>query len=1296
VVHARLLGPFAISCGGRDAGPWPRPTAKRLCELVLASPGRRVTRDLACEALFPARRPADAARAVVKALSMARGVLAGLGGPAAGLLAADRANIWVAEDVDLEVDAEDHENELKAAIGMAAGHSRDDRLMAALACDGTLLVDEPYADWAIRPRERLESVRQQARLALARDRAKGAGRCGPGAVAEAWEACLAHDPACEEAAAALVRAYGSQGLRPLAMRAYERCRVGLDELGLRPSPAFQELRAAALFTPDQVRGALVGPSEERRVVSVMFAEVVPPPGALKDDPEDLRELVGQALADVITAVEGLGGTVTSVSGVGLQALFGAPEANEDDPERAVRAAFRALVGGSPVTAALRVGVETGPAIVGPVHAGATSYYRVVGGVVGAAAALQSVARPASVLVGPATRAVTQAVFDWGVTEEVLVAKDNKPLVGAYLEQPRPGAPARPLRMGGRGPLVGRNGELSSLVGALRAIEQGTGSVVVIEGEPGLGKTRLVQECRKRFLAWVGARSGRLPLWAEGRCASYASTTPYGLYRHLLASWAGVSPDQPEEVVGPALERAIAAVMGDKEIWPVLARMMDLSAGAALATMRPLDLQRETFAAVRGVVARLAQAGPTVLALEDLHWADATSLRLTERLADLVLEKPLLILVTRRPHPDPGVSALEDALGAALGANLLHIGLGPLVPDAELRLATILVGDGAAPGAVDAVRAGSEGNPLFLEERLFSMINTGALVGGPGHWYLAEGVSVDVPEVLERMVRSRVDRLSEGAREVVRAASVIGVEPGLALLAASCDASDELAMHLREAAAAGLLGELANAPEPTYRFRHALVQEAVYRGMLRAERRLLHGRCAWALESLSQGRLPEVAGMLARHFAAAAEDQQAVHYFELAGDHALAAFANDEAITVFRSALEIAERKTSHSEAMSGSALGLRGKLAQVLWRVRRRDEARAVLQDAIRLAGHADVHQRVTLALLLGQMEIDEHCFSAAEAAYDAAEGLLGDRPAEKDEATISLWIEVMLSGRAQLYCQRSEVERARAVLSSVRPLVETQGSVFLKHLYYRYLAWQQTLALGWRVDDEVIASARLSASLAAEGGEESDIYREKGPATAWASLFLGFFLLVRGDLEEAGERLWEASVVAETSGDVILRVCTLYCLAVAALRRGDKGAVRRIAPEAAAAAIDIDIPPIASVAKGCLAWLAWQDERFEDVTALAEEAAVLWRATSEAWGTARICKWVYIWPLVALRLREGRISEAVTVAHEMLEPSQQGFPEKLEAVLESASLDFHNNAPETAEKGLRRALGLAKELHFF
>ena len=408
-VRATLLGAFSISSGSHIAGPWPRPSAKRLCELVLVSPGRRVTRDLACDALFADLGADKAGRALVKALSMARGVLSGLGKPGAGLIQADRVNIWAAPEPGLEIDLERHEKGLRAALAMAAGQSRDDGLLGALEEDDKgLLADEPYSDWAIRPRERLEALRQQARLGLARDRAAGAGRASRGAVVEAWESCLLHDPACEEAAGALIRAYSAHGQHQLVARSYELCRAALDELGLRPSPALEEIHADAIYGRGPDRRLLTVPHppdgppswpatarDERRTVSVLFAGVTPPTGPNGQDPEDLHKVVAESLAMVVNEVEGLGGTVISVSGGGLQALFGAPETHEDDPERAVRAAFRSMCAQSAAASplCLRIGVETGPVVVGPIRAGARNDYGAVGAVVAAAAAVaESLAR----------------------------------------------------------------------------------------------------------------------------------------------------------------------------------------------------------------------------------------------------------------------------------------------------------------------------------------------------------------------------------------------------------------------------------------------------------------------------------------------------------------------------------------------------------------------------------------------------------------------------------------------------------------------------------------------------------------------------------------------------------------------------------------------------------------------------------------------------------------------------------------------------------------------------------------
>jgi predicted ATPase len=253
----------------------------------------------------------------------------------------------------------------------------------------------------------------------------------------------------------------------------------------------------------------------------------------------------------------------------------------------------------------------------------------------------------------------------------------------------------------------------------------------------------------------------------------------------------------------------------------------------------------------------------------------------------------------------------------------------------------------------------------------------------------------------------VDRLSTGPREVIVAASVLGVEFGLDALATVTDLDGELRPAVHELCAAGLLAEVRGTSVPTYRFRHALIQEATYKGLLRAQRQRLHARAAWGLEEASTGRAQEVAAVLGHHFALAGEGDRAVHFLEVAGDHATAAFANDEAISSFRAALVIVGHRPN-TVGMTSAAVGLRAKLAEVLWRTARREEAREALREAIDLAAPSDTLQTARLHTRLGRVEMNDYHYDAALAAFDAAEGLLGDHLKGQDD----VWADLLLPAR--------------------------------------------------------------------------------------------------------------------------------------------------------------------------------------------------------------------------------------------------------------------------------------------
>ena len=841
----------------------------------------------------------------------------------------------------------------------------------------------------------------------------------------------------------------------------------------------------------------------------------------------------------------------------------------------------------------------------------------MGEVVGLAAALQALARPGSALVGPVTRAAVGHLFAWG---------DEVPGRATYLGPPMPRIAGHRLRPGG--PLVGRQAELAALGTALREAARGHGSVVLVTGEPGLGKTRLVQECRRR-----AARGTR---WLEGSCASYASSTPYGLYQQLLANWADVTPDQPAAVTGPALERVLAAVRAG-DLFPLLARMMGLPPGAALGRMGPGELQKQTFAAWRALTSRLVAAGPAILVLEDLHWADPTSLRLTFDLARLAAGRRLLILATGRPEAAPALDSLDAR----------RLELGPLGGVAEEELARSLMGDGISREVLDTVLASTDGNPLFLEERLSSLLETSALVREHGAWRLGQAAGAQVPQALERMVRSRVDRLSPAARDAVRPASVLGTEFPLSLLAAVCAAGEPLDAALDELRARDFLHEVAGRAEPVYRFRHALIQEATYNGLLRAERRLLHGRAAWALEATADGRTDEVAAVLGRHFAAAGEPERALRYYEIAGDHATASF---------HAALAIA----GEGEA----AVELQAKLANVLWRTQRRGQAREAFQAGLRAVPAGDTLRRAHLLTRLGRLEVSDNHYEAAWAAYDAAEDLLGGNPEEMDAATVEEWLELMVDGRACQYSTEHQLEQALATLDAVRPVLD-RGSAVRKHGYYFHLAMARVAQNRFRVDDADLANLRRSLAAAREA-EEKDV--------GYATFFLARGLLMHGDLAEAQDHLEHSLAIAERIGETGLRAYSLLGLAMAALRRHDTAAVRALVPRVLAEAETMASPDYLAGAKAFLAWLAWQDRHPDDVIKLADEIATLMTGTPDAglyYGP------VHLWPLAAVHLEAGQIAEAVAATRRLRDHTQ--LPASLEAALTAASQAWrHPRCPDS------------------
>jgi len=689
------------------------------------------------------------------------------------------------------------------------------------------------------------------------------------------------------------------------------------------------------------------------VLTALFADVVGSTAlAERLDAEDVKLVVGDAVARIVGEVEGLGGHVKDLAGDGVLAFFGAPLTREDDAERAVRAALRivaeledygreVLRGWGVEGFGVRVGAASGTVVVGEIGAGERVEYAAFGDTVNVAARLQAAADPGTVLVDEATHRAVEPLFAWGEPRELELKGKRRPVAGWPVGGVRSGARRGRGSLGVDAPLVGRAHEVDAGRGALDALRAGRGGVLVVSGDAGIGKSRLLVELRA-----LAEAPGAGVRWLEGRCVSYGESLPYWPFRDLLrGDWIGAGADEAELRVRVGLRRRLDQLFGAEagELYPYLGSLLGLElerdAAARTEELSPEALQWRTFEVVGQLFARLADEAPLVLALEDLHWSDATSVLLLEQLLELAEHAPVLLVLSLRPERDHQSWALRELAAREFPHLLRELELGPL-GEAEGELLDELVGKDTLPEELEQrVLEAAEGNPFFLEELVGSLVDGGALVRSEEGWRFEHEAPVEVPQTVEKVILARLDRLSAASHDVLTAASSLGRRFALPLLEGVLDEDAGEALH--ELQRLGLLQQSRRYPQPEYRFRHALIQETAYRTLLGAPRARLHRRAAEWLEERHAGREEEVLGLLAHHWLRADDEDKAVVYLLRAGDKARQEYALDEAIEDYGELLDLLERRGDDG----ASALVL-FKLALALHTSLRFEEANATYERA--------------------------------------------------------------------------------------------------------------------------------------------------------------------------------------------------------------------------------------------------------------------------------------------------------------------------------------------------------------
>lgn len=686
---------------------------------------------------------------------------------------------------------------------------------------------------------------------------------------------------------------------------------------------------------------------ERKLVSVLFADVAGYTALSEQLGEEALFALMDDLYEVfIHEVHRYEGMVNELTGDGIVAFFGAPLAVEQAPQRAVRAALalqdavaqfsRRLEHERGVSLQIRVGINAGPVIVGTVGNDLRMDYKAIGNTVNLAARMEQTAAPGTVQITEQAYKLVAGYFecqDLGLMQ--LKGTTTKARAYRVLGERSGRARIDVARERGFTRLVGRERELALLQQGLTMAREGRGQAVSIIGDAGLGKSRLVHEFRQS----LGQDE---VLWLDGRCSPYGSTQAYlpileVLRQHLRLDANAQGDDLRRQIaagvtaLGPGLEMAI----------PYILHVLEVEADTSLpSNLAPEALKQRTFEALRLLLCDSAGPRPLVLAIEDLHWSDHTSVEWLTSLLEHMAGARILLVCTYRPD----FTSMWSRRSYHHVISLTHLTAHESAEMLTALLGTAHIQDDLAT----LVLHKTEGVPFFLEELVKALQETEAITLHAGQWQFKPGnLSVGVPDTVEEVLLARIDRLPDGAKSVLQLGAVIGREWNWTLLKEVAGLPEwELSAALAALTDAELLYARGLPPQATYLFKHAFTQEASYRSLLTTRRRDLHHRVAVTIEALFPDRLEEHYGQLVQHFFEAAQPadlDKAIEYATRAGARNLALPAYADAARFYQLALQALERQTPVDETHTFTLLRA---LGEAQWKAGEHVQACATLQRA--------------------------------------------------------------------------------------------------------------------------------------------------------------------------------------------------------------------------------------------------------------------------------------------------------------------------------------------------------------
>jgi class 3 adenylate cyclase/predicted ATPase len=646
---------------------------------------------------------------------------------------------------------------------------------------------------------------------------------------------------------------------------------------------------------------------ERRQLTVMFCDLVGST-ALSNamDPEDLRDVITSFQTRCTEAIRRYDGFVAKFMGDGILVYFGYPRAHEDEAERSARAGLDIIAAMADLNAAVprppgvelavRIGIATGPVIVGDqIGKGTASETAVIGETPNLAARLQALAEPNQIVVGASTRAMLGDLFelqDLGAHELKGFAEPVPAwrVLSAHETESRFAA----RQTGKSMPLVGRQAEMELLLRAWEGSSQGRGQAVLIQGEAGIGKSRLVEGLREAV--------GKNGTWVAMRSSQFHSVSAfYPIIEHLKRLFGWQPEDSPAERFAK-LERALRGfkALPLAESVPLVANLMSVPWPEDRYPAAPVSAQQrrnDTLDALAAWLLEIAESGPVLMVWEDLHWADPSTLETLGMLIDQAPTVPILVVATYRPELTPPWPSRSHMTPITL--NRMER------PEVE-AIASHAVGGKTLPReVVDHIVAKSDGVPLYVEELTKAIVGSRALEDRGDAYVLSGALSeLHIPETLQDSLMARLDRVPR-LREVAQLGSVLGREFAYEMISALSGIGETLLQSgLGQLVVEELLYQRGRPPRARYLFKHALIQDAAYQSLLKRSRQQYHQQVA----KLMEDRFPDVVSaqpeLLAHHYTEANCPAEAIAYWLKAGAFSAKQYANVEAIEQFRKGLEL--------------------------------------------------------------------------------------------------------------------------------------------------------------------------------------------------------------------------------------------------------------------------------------------------------------------------------------------------------------------------------------------------------